>query len=76
MLCFRTKLLTLRQPNRHDGVHRYIRRQLKRRRFLPFFQNQPPCLVGIDYWGRRIPDDGAGMVCDPALGSEADHLSR
>jgi transposase len=36
-----------------------IRRQFKRRHVLPFFQKQPPRLVGLDYWGRRISDDGA-----------------
>jgi transposase len=37
-----------------------FRRQLKRRYVLPFFQNLPPCLVGIeacatsDYWSREL----------------------
>ena len=36
-----------------------IRRQLKRRHVLPFFQKLPPCLVGIEacasshYWSRE-----------------------
>ena len=37
-----------------------IRRQLKRRHVLPFFQKHPPCLVGIEacasshYWSREL----------------------
>ena len=37
-----------------------IRRQLKRRYVLPFFQKLPPCLVGIEacasshYWSREL----------------------
>jgi transposase len=30
-----------------------IRRQLKRRSVLAFFQMLPPCLVGIEAWPRR-----------------------
>ena len=37
-----------------------IRRQLRRRQVLPFFEKQPPCLVGIEacatshHWAREI----------------------
>ena len=31
-----------------------VRRQLKRRYVLPFFQKLPPCLVGIEACARRI----------------------
>ena len=37
-----------------------IRRQLRRSRVLPFFEKQPPCLVGMEacatahHWGRAI----------------------
>ena len=50
-----------------------LRRQLKRRYVLPFFQTLPPCLVGIEacatshYWSRELqarsqgPADAAGL---------------
>jgi transposase len=31
-----------------------LRRQLKRRYVLAFFQKLPPCLVGIEAWRRHI----------------------
>jgi transposase len=40
--------------------HLVIRRQLKRRRVIAFFQKMPPCLVGIEacasshYWSREL----------------------
>ena len=39
-----------------------IRRQLKRRQVIAFFQKLPPCLVGIEacasshYWSRELQD--------------------
>src|SRR5215470_10145447 len=41
-----------------------VRRQLKRRHVLPFFQKLPPCLVGIEacatshYWSRELQSLG------------------
>ncbi len=43
-----------------DAGNVVIRRQLRRSRVLPFFEKQPPCLVGIEacatahHWGRAI----------------------
>ena len=37
-----------------------VRRQLRRGQVLPFFEKQPPCLIGLEacatshYWGREI----------------------
>ena len=37
-----------------------IRRQLRRRQVLPFFEKQPPCLIGMEacatahHWAREI----------------------
>ena len=41
-----------------------IRRKLKRRYVLAFFQKLPPCLVGIEAWAARI----IGRVSSPRLG--------
>ena len=45
-----------------------IRRQLRRRRVLAFFQNLPPCLVGIEacasshHWSRELKALGHGAA--------------
>ncbi len=42
-----------------------IRRQLKRRYVLAFFQKLPPCLVGIEACASQDkPDNNAGRVID------------
>ena len=49
-----------------------IRRQLKRRHVLPFFQKLPPCLVGIEacasshYWSRELQALGHTVRLMPA----------
>jgi hypothetical protein len=49
-----------------------LRRQLKRRRVLPFFQKLPPCLVGIEacassqYWSRELQALGHPVRLMPA----------
>ena len=49
-----------------------IRRQLKRRYVLPFFQKLPPCLVGIEacasshYWSRELQALGHTVRLMPA----------
>jgi transposase len=46
-----------------------VRRQLKRRYVLPFFQKLPPCLVGIEacasshHWSRELQ----AVPVDPAI---------
>ncbi len=45
--------------------HAIIRRQLKRRQVIAFFQKLPPCLIGIEacasshYWSRELQARGA-----------------
>ena len=40
--------------------HPVLRKKLKREQMLPFFQNLPPCLIGIEacssahYWARTL----------------------
>ena len=47
-----------------------IRRQLKRRYVLAFFQKLPPCLIGIEacasshYWSRELPGTGSHCTTD------------
>ena len=49
-----------------------IRRQLKRRYVLAFFQKLPPCLIGIEacasshYWSRRAPGTRSHCTTDAA----------
>jgi transposase len=49
-----------------------IRRQLRRRQVLRFFENQPPCLVGMEacasshYWAREIAARGHEVRLMPA----------
>ena len=49
-----------------------IRRQLKRRYVLAFFQKLPPCLIGIEacasshYWSRGFPGTGSHCTTDAA----------
>ena len=50
------------------GGEEVIRRQLKRRHVLAFFQKLPPCLVSIEacasshYWSREL--QVLGILCD------------
>ena len=59
-----------------DG-HVVVRRQLKRRDVLAFFQKLPPCLVGIEacasahYWSRELQATGSYGKADPASLREA-----
>src|SRR4029077_2858609 len=54
-----------------------VRRQLKRRYVLPFFQKLPPCLVGIEacasshHWSRELQAVGHYGAFDPARLREA-----
>ena len=49
-----------------------IRRQLKRRQVMAFFQKMPPCLVGIEacasshYWSRELQALGHSVRLMPA----------
>jgi len=45
-----------------------LRRQLKRRHVLAFFQRLPPCLVGIEACASRLPE--VARTCLAALGSQ------
>ena len=51
-----------------------IRRQLKRRYVLAFFQKLPPCLVGIEacasshHWSRELKASGSKPDCTGGLG--------
>jgi hypothetical protein len=50
------------------GGNVVLRRQLKRRYVLAFFQKLPPCLVGIEacasshYWSRELQRSAEGLV--------------
>jgi transposase len=54
-----------------------VRRQLKRRYVLPFFQKLPPCLVGIEacasshHWSRELQALGHNGALDAARVREA-----
>jgi transposase len=54
------------------GGEPVIRRQLRRRQVLPFFQKQPPCLVGMEacatshHWAREIAKLGHDVRAMPA----------
>jgi hypothetical protein len=56
-----------------------IRRQLKRRYVLPFFQKVPPCLVGIEacasshYWSRELRGHYGRRSCEPH--QQAEHMA-
>src|SRR5258705_12704544 len=59
-----------------------IRRQLKRRQVLAFFQKLPPCLIGIEacasshYWSRS-PNQRTGIISShPILGGLHHHYAR
>ena len=66
-LCKQLRQLVSTSPNRFFQVHGVdaqgkviVRRQLKRRYVLAFFQKLPPCLIGIEacasshYWSREL----------------------
>jgi transposase len=48
----------------NDAGEPVIRRQLRRRQVLPFFERLPPCLVGMEacatshHWARKIMKHG------------------
>ena len=56
-----------------------IRRQLKRRQVLAFFEKLPPCLIGIEacasshYWSRELQALGRGLLIIPSLGWRGIH---
>jgi transposase len=61
------------QVHGHDGAGQVvIRRQLKRRSVLAFFQKLPPCLVGIEacasahHWSRELQALGHKGAVDTA----------
>ena len=53
-----------------------VRRQLRRRQVLPFFEKLPPCLIGIEacatshYWAREIAEFGHEV---PGFRSRGNH---
>src|SRR6478735_7441348 len=59
-----------------------IRRQLKRRCVLPFFQRLPPCLVGIEacassnHWSRELQEDKAAPLARARLIRSATRSSK
>ena len=52
-----------------------IRKQLRRRQVLPFFEKQPPCLVGMEacamahHWAREITALGHEVKLMPPRGA-------
>ena len=65
-----------------DAGQVVIRRQLKRRSVLAFFQKLPPCLVGIEacasahHWSRELLEATLIKAINPSQNRQAPHCGR
>src|ERR1043166_5480836 len=66
-----------------DAVGQVVmRRQLKRRYVLAFFEKLPPCLVGIEacasshYWSRELQTLGHTVIANPSFEKSATSACR